>query len=177
MCQPSISDLLFDDNRLLLCTKCNLPFLSLNKKWRRECSNPTEPQLFQCMLTHSASDVENNCSDGTESHNRSVSDLPVYSLQCRVQILLHVEQRGSSGWFLYGVRQSHDPAIISEPLLSLNKKFNTKIYNFISRELRQWHYWAVAWHYLLHFQNAVLQDVLIGQGHTQPLTYIKTLIL
>lgn len=130
MCQPSISDLLFDDNRLLLCTKCNLPFLSLNKKWRSECSNLTESQLFQCMLTHSASNVENKCSDGTESHNRSVSDLPVYSLQCRVQILLHVEQWGSTGRFLYGVRQSDDPAIISEPLLSLNKKLNTKIYHF-----------------------------------------------
>ena len=69
------------------------------------------------MEMHFALDLANGCGDPSGS----VSDLPVYSLQSRVQVLLHVEERGSSGWFLNGVRQSHDPAIISNPLLSLNK--------------------------------------------------------
>lgn len=75
------------------------------------------------MNVHSALDVEDNWSDWSESHSRCVSDLPVHSLQCRVQVFLHVKEWGSSGWFLYGVRQSHDPAIISKPLLSLDKQF------------------------------------------------------
>ncbi len=38
-----------------------------------------------------------------------------------------------------------------------------------------WHVFVE--HYLLCFQNAVLQNVLIGQGYRRPLPYIQTLVL
>ena len=66
--------------------------------------------------------------NGVNEVRMGVSDLPVHSLQCRIQVLLHVEERGSGGGFLYGVRQNHDSAVISKPLLSLNKEL--KIYIF-----------------------------------------------
>lgn len=40
-----------------------------------------------------------------------------------------------------------------------------------------WAVWHVSWCYLLHFQNAILQNVLIGLWDRGPLPYIETLIL
>lgn len=56
----------------------------------------------------------------SEAIERS-SDLPVHGLQSGVQVLLHLEERRSSGRLLYGVRQSHDPAVVSKPLFALEK--------------------------------------------------------
>lgn len=75
---------------LLLCTKCQTALLlSFFSKWQRA------PSHFQCMNVHSALDVANEWSDRSESGR--VSDLPVHSLQRRVQVLLHVEERRPSG--------------------------------------------------------------------------------
>lgn len=158
---------------LFLCTKCQTALLLFSKKWL------TEPQHVQSMNVHGASDVANEWNDRSESHSRRVSDLPVHSLERRVQVLLHVEERGSSGWFLYGVRQRHDPAIISKPLLALNKFSERCTLKNSWTNQCQWHRWGVwhvGWDYLLHFQNAVLQNVLIGQGYRRPLPYIQTLV-
>lgn len=36
---------------------------------------------------------------------------------------------------------------------------------------------SAAWHYLLCFQNAVLQNILIGQRYRRPLPNIQALVL
>lgn len=108
-------------------------------------------------------------------------DLPVYSLQCRVQVLLHMEEKGSCGGLLNGVRQSDDPAVISKPFPSLKKDNNQNRHILetpwtLHKQRHCYMVFWISWDYLLHLQQAVLQNVLIGQGHRRPLSYIQTLV-
>lgn len=50
-------------------------------------------------------------------------------------------------------------------------------FKFPERRQRQWRRWDVAWYYLLRLQNAILQDVLVGQGHGGPLSYVQAFVL
>lgn len=94
---------LFPDNKHLpppcsFVPNAKLPFCFFqNGKGIREHSSLSMPQHFQCVNVHCALDVANEGSDQSESDSGRVSDLSVHSVQCGVQVLLHVEERGSSG--------------------------------------------------------------------------------